>query len=349
MSLLRRIAFAGALLAGAASAHGECKPNFFAQIPVTIDNNRAFIPGVQLNAQPVATMLDTGAAFSFLWQNEAVRLGLRLTKANGNYHAYGAGGEGTIFVTVVDHFQMGNFVGDQLDLAVMGTPDDARRAPFVIGDDLFSHYVTEYDFAHGVVRLFKPEGCASAQMMYWSTTYSMAELESLSSTDPKIKLAVRVNGKRLIAILDSGAQLSTVDANAAATADVIKADADLTQRFTGISGRPQESWLGYFATLAVGDEVLKNAKFWVGEVFSPDQESRTGSRIAYRPDNLPQMMLGCDFFLSHRMIVFPKEHQMLFTYNGGPILQVVRSIPAWTKEAGQTESVPVVAVPSQSH
>jgi predicted aspartyl protease len=349
MNTLRGIAFASAMLAGTAAAYGQCKPNFVAQIPVTIENNQAFIPGVQLNAQPVATMLDTGAAFSFLWQNEAARLGLRLTKANGAYHMYGAGGEGTVFVTVIDHFQMGSFVGDQLDLLVMGTLNDTRRAPLLLGDDLFSHYVTEYDFAHGVVRLFKPTDCQPAQMMYWSKTYSMAELERLSSQDPKIKLAVQVNGKRLIAILDSGSQLSTVDRNAAVPAGVIKSDAESTQSFTGISGRPHESWLGYFATLAVGDEVLKNAKFWVGDVFSPDQESQTGSRLAYTPDNLPQMMLGCDFFLSHRMIVFPKEHQLLFTYNGGPILQVVRSVPAWNKEQEQIESAPVTAVPSQSH
>lgn len=348
MNLLRRIALAGALSTAAAAAYAECKPNLVAQIPVTVNNNSAFIEGAEINAQAVTTRLDTGAGFSFLWQNEAERLGLRLTKAREAYHIYGAGGEGALWVTVINHFKMGNFVGDQLDMGVIGTLGDDRRAPLVIGYDFLSHFVTEFDLAHGAIRLFKPEGCQPAQMLYWSTTYSLANLERLSAGEPQIKLPVLVNGRRIIALLDSGASLSSVERSAATPAGIIKADAQPAQDFTGISGRAHESWLGYFATLAVGDEVLKNAKFWVSDIFAPDQETRTGSRIGYTPDYLPQMLLGCDFFLSHRLLVFPKEAQLLFTYNGGPILQLVKSVPAWNKEQEQAQNAPVTAAPSQA-
>jgi hypothetical protein len=37
------------------------------------------------------------------------------------------------------------------------------------------------------------------------------------------------------------------------------------------------------------------------------------------------MLVGCDFFLSHRILVLAKEHTLLFTYNGGPVFQLVKS------------------------
>jgi hypothetical protein len=33
----------------------------------------------------------------------------------------------------------------------------------------------------------------------------------------------------------------------------------------------------------------------------------------------PSMLVGCDFFLAHRILVLSKQHKLVFTYNGGPI------------------------------
>ena len=331
--MLRRIALTGACLAWAASAFATCKIVKIAEIPVTIDHNRAFIDA-QINGQDIKVMVDTGSGMSFLWQNEAERLGLPMREIVSE-HMYGLGGEAKTFAATAKHFQMGTFVGDQLDLAGGGTMTDARRAPLVLGDDFFSHFTTEFDLANGVIRLFRPEDCQPVQVLYWSTTYSLAELGSFANWDPQIKLNVIVNGRRVLAILDSGAGLSDIEQRVAEGAGVVKAEADSTLAQTGISGRRVDTWLGYFATLAVGDEVLHNAKFQVGELFSADRVEKTGSRLTFAPENVPQMLLGCDFFLSHRILVFPKDRKLLFTYNGGPVLQAVRSVAAWKPDAQQ--------------
>jgi len=53
----------------------------------------------------------------------------------------------------------------------------------------------------------------------------------------------------------------------------------------------------------------------------------TGSNLARPVDDLPSMLIGCDFFLSHHIMVLFKEHKVLFTYNGGPIFQTVAQGP----------------------
>ncbi len=35
------------------------------------------------------------------------------------------------------------------------------------------------------------------------------------------------------------------------------------------------------------------------------------------------MLIGCDFLISHHIMVLFKEHKLLFTYNGGPIFQTI--------------------------
>ncbi len=333
--MLRRIALSTICLTWAASGFATCKVLRVAEIPVAIDHNRAFIDA-QINGQDIKVLVDTGAGMSFLWQNEAERLGLPMREAV-RVHMYGVGGEAKTFAAIAKRFQMGSFVGDQIDFAVIGTMTDARRAPLVLGDDFFSHFTTEFDLANGVIRLFRPEDCQPAQVLYWSNTYSLAELDSFANSDPQIKVNVLVNGKRVVAILDSGAGLSDIEQRIAEGAGVMKANVDATLAQTGISGRRVNTWLGYFTTLAVGDEVLHNAKFQVGELFSADRVEKLGSRLTSTPENTPQMLLGCDFFLSHRILVFPKERKLLFTYNGGPVLQVVKSVPAWRPDAPPTD------------
>ena len=43
------------------------------------------------------------------------------------------------------------------------------------------------------------------------------------------------------------------------------------------------------------------------------------------------MLLGADFFLSHRILVSNSQHKLYFTYNGGPVFQLDRGAVAGAK------------------
>jgi hypothetical protein len=52
------------------------------------------------------------------------------------------------------------------------------------------------------------------------------------------------------------------------------------------------------------------------------------------------MLVGCDFFLSHRILVLAKEHTMVFTYNGGPVFQLVKSVVPQKDSSDEHEAAP---------
>jgi hypothetical protein len=61
------------------------------------------------------------------------------------------------------------------------------------------------------------------------------------------------------------------------------------------------------------------------------------------------MLIGSDFFLSHRILVLAKEHTLLFTYNGGPVFQLVKSIAPQKNGSDQKDTVPSQTAPAAAH
>jgi predicted aspartyl protease len=194
-------------------AVSACKIDAIAQIPVKIVDNRMLIDA-QINGQDVKVAVDTGAMSTFLWEDEARRIGLPLAPEE-RAHFIGVGGEARVLGTRIKRFRMGSFLGENLRLAVFGTQQRRRSnaVALVLGDDFFSKFTSEFDLAHGVIRLLRPEGCQSDQMAYWSHAYSLAQLARIDLAHPRIETTVVVNGKSAAAILDTGARTSVIALN----------------------------------------------------------------------------------------------------------------------------------------
>jgi len=45
------------------------------------------------------------------------------------------------------------------------------------------------------------------------------------------------------------------------------------------------------------------------------------------PGLTPEMTIGADFFMSHRVFVANSQHQLYFTYNGGPVFRLDEPAP----------------------
>jgi predicted aspartyl protease len=352
MKSLRWIVVASLCLALAPATFAACKIRQVGEIPVRVDGNRVLIDA-QINGMDAKVMVDTGAAMTFLWQDAAARLGLALETTSGT-RLFGVGGEARLLGTMVQHFQMGSFIGKQMHLAVVGTREGERRpaSDMVLGDDFFSHFSTEFDLAHGVIRLLLTDGCKTEQLPYWASAYSLAELERLNPDHPRIQATVLVNGKRVTAILDSGAHTSIIARQTAESIGAAPGQAGTTAAGTvsGIAARPIESWVGTFATFAIGDEAMRNVQLQIADLFSADTTEELGSRIHRPLEDSPSMLVGCDFFLSHRILVLAKEHTLLFTYNGGPVFQLVKTVAAPKDDTDPIkESVPAQTAPAAAH
>jgi predicted aspartyl protease len=310
---------------GAPSADAACKIAQITELHVDRVGNLPFVDG-QINGQPVRILLDTGAADSFMSGGAARRLKLALRDSNISYR--GVNGETRMQLAVVDHLKIGAFSADDLLFHVTGPKvgEQPDEIGFVLGANFFWHFTTEFDLAHGVIRLLQPIDCKPEQLVYWDQSYFLANIESMTSDDPWIITRVTVNGTRLRALLDSGAATSFISTIAARQAGVTTDSPGVVPSTPvhGLATQPLPTWIGRFDSFSVGNETIRNARIRMGDLFGADRDPKLGTRIAQSDDRLPDMILGEDFLQSHRVVVLPREHAALFTYNGGTVFQLVR-------------------------
>jgi predicted aspartyl protease len=310
----------------AAPAAAECKLLQVAEFQVETNRNRATFDGT-LNGQRLKVLVDTGAQVSVLWRPAAARFGLKLSDVPGA-HMYGVGGESVVETAHVNQLKLGNFTANNWNIVIAG--DTQGSFDLVLGEDFFSNYVVEFDLLHHAIRLFQPRGCRTEQLAYWTNTYSLAELDAPTRGSRRIETTVLLNGKRVHAIVDSGASMSLVTKFAAARAGVAAEgdNRESVQQITGLGRRSAESWIGTFDNFSIGDENLRNARLRIADMNQYNHTTNLGSRLETTVDGVPDMLLGADFLLSHRLIIDGEDRKILFTYLGGKVFQTMHVDPS---------------------
>ena len=67
-----------------------------------------------------------------------------------------------------------------------------------------------------------------------------------------------------------------------------------------------QTWIARFASFKIGDEEIQHAQLRFGDINLTDAD----------------MLIGADFFLSHRIYVASSQKRLYFTYNGGPVFDL---------------------------
>jgi predicted aspartyl protease len=266
-----------------------------------------------INGHPVKVLIDTGDAFSMVTQQGVDRLGLPTIEMMG-MRAHGVSGDTQVYRAHIDQLKIDAFAKANLDLLV--ALDDSRDWPIAItlGDDVLSKLDVEFDLAHNAVRLFQPKGCAPPQLVYWGAAYSQVELVAAAPNAPAILARAFINGKPILAELDSRAALTVVDATVAAAVGVARpVAANAAESPNGANARREASWTGRFDTFALGDEKISNPNI---EVLGFGAQTETAS-----------MLIGDDFLRAHRVFVDNQDHLILFSYQGGPVFSAAEPAP----------------------
>jgi predicted aspartyl protease len=331
-------ALALAALAAAAPAPAACKLLKLAELPVTMRG----VPQVPvvIDGHPANMIVDTGSWKSTIWRPAAASLGLKIV-ASG-LTAYGAGGSDQAGMVSVHDFTLAGFTVHHLDMLAVGRGNSSEFAG-VLGEDLLSRMDIEFDLRAGAIRLFEARGCAGDQVVYWASSYFLVPLRRPPPDTNFLEAEVSVNGHDALAMFDSGAARSTITTTAikrpGMSPEATPADVEAMR---GISGRPITTDLGIFATLTIGQESIRNAPLRIADLFGADRTAQTGSLIAHsafaNADPLqrePDLVLGADFFLAHRMYIARNQNKLYFTYAGGPVFQA--SAPRHEPPAGEAD------------
>jgi hypothetical protein len=291
------------------SVAGECKLGKIVEFPITVAGLRPQVTA-QINGTDVRLMVDSGAFFSLISPASAAELNLALRPAPWELVFRGANGGARASMTKVKEFALSGQKFHDIDFLVAGSQADEGSVG-VLGQNILHFADVEYDLAHGVIRLMKPLDCGNkAGFAYWtdpSSSYSVINIESRERYASAIGRA-SINGTEIRALFDSGAGVSTLTLKAALRVGIRPNSPGVIDG--GVSGgfgsKMVATYIAPVESFKIGDEEIRHTKLLFGDFEFGDAD----------------MLIGPDFFLSHRIYVANSQQKLYFTYNGGPVFNL---------------------------
>jgi len=288
---------------------GECKLGKIIEFPITMVDLRPQMTA-KINGTDVRFMVDSGSFFSIISPASAAELNLSTYSAPFGFFLRGVNGSTSTSITKVKEFTLAGASLHNIEFLVAGSQID-RGSVGVLGQNVLHFADVEYDLGQGVIRLFKPAGCGSkVKLAYWvdrSSPYSEIDIESTKRYSSAIGHA-SINGTDVRVLFDSGAYVSTLTLKAAARAGIRPDSPGVVPGGTsGGFGRDMVStYIAPVASFKIGDEEIRHARLRIGDFDLGDAD----------------MLIGPDFFLSHRIYVANSQQKLYFTYNGGPVFNL---------------------------
>jgi tetratricopeptide (TPR) repeat protein len=325
--MVAALALFASLLAPAAG-WAKCSLGVFARLPVTISTWRATVPGM-INGKPANLVIDSGAFYSVMSRSSADEFGLSVQPAFGLVSG-GPTGAVDWSVTTVKSLVIAGIPIPHIQFLVGGS-DIVADESAIIGQNILSIGDAEYDLAKGAINLIKPEDCGDSDLAYWVTSnaYSVIDFHHMDSVNPQAIAEAFVNGVSMRVLFDTGAPRSSLSLRAARGAGINLSDPGVVESgyVGGIGRKLLKSWVAPVADFKIGTEEIRN----------------THLRIAEKPEDDADMILGMDFFLSHHIYVSNKQRKIYFSYNGGSVFNLA-PVPA----SGTTGSQNEVAEPTDA-
>ncbi|KQS51304.1 MULTISPECIES: aspartyl protease family protein [unclassified Sphingomonas] len=302
---LKTLAFAAFVLLAPAPASAACQIGKMLELPVTMAGRRPMVTA-QFGGRDARMILDSGAFYSMIARATATEFGLKVDSLPGNFRLKGINGDASAGYAMVQNLTLGGVTVPKISFVVGGS--DTGTAG-LLGQNILGLRDVEYDLPHGMVRLMVAKDCGKANLAYWSGDRPVSTVKLSGSEAGPFKPhtigTVLVNGHAVRAVFDTGAPSSVMTLAAAKRLGVTPSSPDVVAdgMSSGIGSRQLRSWYAPFDTIDIGGEVIRKPKIRIAELTLVDAD----------------MLIGADFFLTHRIFVSNATRTMFFTYEGGPV------------------------------
>ncbi|MGJ9417065.1 retroviral-like aspartic protease family protein [Massilia sp. CMS3.1] len=292
-------------------------------------------PGLELTTQgrmhgsPATMLVDTGAFDTLLTRTGTERRNLMLRGTGG--YAQGIGGYATIYQTQIKELSVGpakigrSWLPVLADFGVPPPYDAIIGAPFLLQADM------ELSLATKELRFFRPHKCGDSFLAYWDPAAMEIPFETSPDRSPNPRFTVLVNGKKMRAMIDTGATTTVIGLKAAQRAG-LKLDAPGVTRLSdavGIGTNRVPRWSTTFDTFQVADETVRNAEVGVIDW-----------------DDHVDIVLGADFLRAHRVLFAMSQRKIYLSYIGGEPFGQRRKLEPWIQQeadAGNADAQFVLA------
>ena len=290
-------------------ALAACKLAKMAELPVTMSNSRPII-SAKINGRDARFVVDSGSFFSMISEASAAQFDLKLSPAPLGLTVKGVGGAVDPSIASVDVFTFAGIPVHNVEFLVVGGLGRAENAG-LLGQNFFRIGDVEYDLGKGMIRLMRAKGCGNATLAYWvkpSESYSLMDIQAATPQSVHTAGTAFINGEKVRVIFDTGAGTSLLSLKAAERAGVKPGSQGVVDAgYGGGIGRNRvRTYVGPFSSFKIGDEEIRNTRLRFADFGVDDAD----------------MLIGVDFFLSHRIYVASSQHKLYFTYNGGPVFDL---------------------------
>lgn len=299
-----------------------CQLARVASLPVVMKHNRILVGGA-LNGQEVRFQIDTGAQYTILFKSAAAALDLSQFDIVGK-HIYAIGGEVAVREALVETLTLGKWSAHDWRATVAGDSPMwvAEKIAGLLGEDFFHNFDVEFDLAHQVINLYQANHCDEASLGFWPGNIVVAEISRGGINRSVIEVMPEINGSRMRALVDSGADVTLLATSAASRVGVSpdSPGVETAAAGRGVGAKSVAAWIGTFDSFRLGDETIRNARLRFADFSKDAKTERTGSRIA--EEMIPyDLLLGADFLASHHVLISHSQGKMYFSHNGGPVFQ----------------------------
>ncbi len=289
------------------AAQAACKLEKLLELPVTMTDGQPLVPA-RINGVDVVFMADSGAFFSQITPSKAAELGLKPgpPPVSGLLIVSGVGGNEKVGWVTAKSFSI---AGQNLAPSfLVGGGETGHGSAGLLGQNILGFANVEYDLAHGAIRIMQPHDCLGRPMAYWAEGQSYSTIDIEAASARKTIGVASVNGVPRRVEFDTGAGTSILTLSGARSIglDPPAPGAVSAGVSSGIGRHLVQSWILPVDSFKIGGEEIRHTRL----------------RLADTDVEGIDMLLGADFFLSHRVFVANDQRKLYFTYNGGPVFNL---------------------------
>jgi predicted aspartyl protease len=286
-------------LALAVPGQAACDRHQLGEIPVAMKGLRPMV-AAKINGSEAQLIFDTGGTTSLLMPGSDVKFGLTPKPPDARYTYRSSGRTVQVQMAEAKDFAVGGATYHHVEFPI---PEGGFEAGVdgTFGQDRLGDADVEVDLAQGVVRLFAPKGCETADLAGWKDAQpiSVIAIEPVTETAPRIFATATANGVPLRVLFDTGTARSTMTLDAAKKAGVNPQAAGTPppEGSLGVGGGvPMAVWPARFDSFKIGDEEILGAVL----------------QVVDKPNASADMLIGADFFLGHRVFISKSQRKLYF-------------------------------------
>lgn len=284
----------GVLALAQEAAAQDCRPKRRAELTATPAGNVPLVT-VSINGAAATFLLDTGAERTILTAAAAKRLRIEphYEYPRRMQSLQGAVSSGDARLRTVE---LGGMTLDDVRILVASVtlPSVAGKAiDGLLGADFLTGFEVDLDLPRNRLTLYEKAPCAVAAPPWGQPFVRISVNRSLHD---RLFFPVSLDGRRLDALIDTGAQLTALDAESAAKLGIRAADLarDPVAKLRGVASEVVMSRAHRFGRLDIGGEVVRDPIIVV-------------TRLALQDADL---VIGADFLRTRRVWLSYGSHQI---------------------------------------